>query len=266
MESSEIVELLREEIAGYGVLLGLFEEQQGHLFSRNVDKVLQTAALIDLRVAEASHCREAREQWLGAFACSKGEHSGSSLRKLLVFFPPEERPMLEACIDEIKIDAREYRLRERNRAPRFLSAVQAAERLQRLIVERLHADGDAVDARRAVIAKAPLFDAVGIGFERDFGILRDRPKRRDAIEHRAHRAAAHQRWRSAAEEDAADPGTCIPLHGLDRVQLAQDRVLPTRLAEALPHMGVKIAVWAFGRAKGPVDVNAEISGHRSVDG
>jgi len=113
MESSEIVELLREEIAGYGVLLGLFEEQQGHLFSRNVDKVLQTAALIDLRVAEAAHCREAREQWLGGFACSKGEHSGSSLRKLLVFFPPEERPMLEACIDEINRLIHQVRRRAR---------------------------------------------------------------------------------------------------------------------------------------------------------
>ena len=66
MESSEIVELLRDEIASYGTLLGLFEEQQNHLFSRNVDKVLHTAAMIDLRVdrkstrLNSSHVSESR--------------------------------------------------------------------------------------------------------------------------------------------------------------------------------------------------------------
>ena len=113
MESSEIVDLLRDEIASYGTLLGLFEEQQSHLFSRNVDKVLHTAAMIDLRVAEAAQCREAREGWLASFARSKGEHAGSSLRKLLEFFPLEERPMLEACIDEINRLIHQVRRRAR---------------------------------------------------------------------------------------------------------------------------------------------------------
>ena len=113
MESSEIAELLRDEIASYGTLLGLFEEQQNHLFSRNVDKVLHTAAMIDLRVAEAAQSREARERWLASFARSKGEHAGSSLRKLLGFFPLEERPMLEACIDEINRLIHQVRRRAR---------------------------------------------------------------------------------------------------------------------------------------------------------
>lgn len=113
MESSNIVGLLRDEIAGYGILLSLFEEQQGHLFSRNVDKVLQTAAIIDLRVSEASQCREARERWLAEFARTNGEHAGSSLRKLLAYFPAEERPLLEACIDEINRLIHQVRRRAR---------------------------------------------------------------------------------------------------------------------------------------------------------
>jgi len=101
MESSEIVLLLRQEMAGYGSLLALFDEQQGHLWRREVDKVLETAAIIDQQVIESSQYREARESFLVAFARSQGQPGGSTLRQLLPFFPADERPMLEAFIDEI---------------------------------------------------------------------------------------------------------------------------------------------------------------------
>ena len=101
MESSEIVLLLRQEMAGYGSLLALFDEQQGHLWRREVDKVLETAAIIDQQVVESSQYREARESFLVAFARSQGQPGGSTLRQLLPFFPADERPMLEAFIDEI---------------------------------------------------------------------------------------------------------------------------------------------------------------------
>jgi flagellar biosynthesis/type III secretory pathway chaperone len=101
MESSEIVTLLRQEMAGYGSLLALFDEQQGHLWRREVEKVLETAAIIDQQVIESSQYREARESFLVAFARSHGQPGGATLRQLLPFFPVDERPMLEAFIDEI---------------------------------------------------------------------------------------------------------------------------------------------------------------------
>ena len=101
MESSEIVSLLRQEMSSYGSLLALFDEQQGHLWRRNVDQVLHTAAIIDQQVLEAGQYREARETWLVSFARSHAQPGGSTLRQLLPFFPADERPMLEAFIDEI---------------------------------------------------------------------------------------------------------------------------------------------------------------------
>ena len=101
MESSEIVTLLRQEMSGYGSLLALFDEQQGHLWRRDVEKVLHTASIIDQQVVEAGQYRESRESWLVAFARAHGQPGGSTLRQLLPFFPADERPMLEAFIDEI---------------------------------------------------------------------------------------------------------------------------------------------------------------------
>ena len=101
MESSEIVALLRQEVVGYGGLLALFEEQQGHLWRREVDHVLKTAALIDLRVIESGQFRESREAWVNHFAQTHQQPAGASLRHLLPLFPAAERPMLEAFIDEI---------------------------------------------------------------------------------------------------------------------------------------------------------------------
>jgi len=100
-ESSEIVMLLRQEMAGYGSLLALFEEQQGHLWRRDVDKVLQTAAIIDQQVVEAGQYREARETALVGFARAHHRPAGSTLRQLLPVFPADEQPMFEAFIDEI---------------------------------------------------------------------------------------------------------------------------------------------------------------------
>ena len=56
--------------------------------------------------------------------------------------------------------------------------VQAAERLQSGVVERLHADRDAVDARGAIVAKTRRLDARRIGLERDLGVRRDGQCRR----------------------------------------------------------------------------------------
>jgi hypothetical protein len=90
MESSEIVSLLRQEMSGYGSLLALFDEQQGHLWRRDVDQVLHTAAIIDQQVIEAGQYREARETWLVAFARAHAQPGGSTLRQLLPLFPADE--------------------------------------------------------------------------------------------------------------------------------------------------------------------------------
>ena len=94
--------------------------------------------------------------------------------------------------------------RELHGAARLRHVMDAPERLQRGVVERLHAERDAVDAGGAIAAETLRLDAAGIGLQRDLGIGRDVPQSRDRIEHRADRAGLHQRGRAAAEEDAGD--------------------------------------------------------------
>ena len=76
--------------------------------------------------------------------------------------------------------------------------------LQVAVVQRLHAERDAVDAGGAVAAEALGLDRRRVGFQRDLDRRPARPVRRDGVEHGADRLRLHQRRRAAAEEDAGD--------------------------------------------------------------
>ena len=71
--------------------------------------------------------------------------------------------------------AESLRARRRPRASASSARMQAAERAEVVVVQRLHAERDAVDAGGAIAAEALRLDAGRIGFERDLGVRRDRP-------------------------------------------------------------------------------------------
>jgi flagellar biosynthesis/type III secretory pathway chaperone len=96
-----IAECLREEIADYGGLLHLFEEQQQHLFNRGADAVLRLANEIEAQARTLAECRSRREQAVAAFAEAHGRPRTSSLRSLLPLVEPDARPLLEALINEV---------------------------------------------------------------------------------------------------------------------------------------------------------------------
>jgi len=96
-----LVDFLRAELAGYGGLLALFDQQQGHLWRREVQSVSDTSQAIEELAAETARNREQRETWVMDFATSRGESADASLRQLLGYFPEEQRPLLTALIDEI---------------------------------------------------------------------------------------------------------------------------------------------------------------------
>ena len=95
------------------------------------------------------------------------------------------RPGIECLprpgVDQIERVAIEDRAGDRNRVERFLRRVQASELLQHGIVERLHAQRNAVDTGGAIAAEPRRFYARGIGLERDFDVWRDRPVLADTI-------------------------------------------------------------------------------------
>jgi len=63
--------------------------------------------------------------------------------------------------------------RHAERVERLARRMRASELGKRAVVERLHAERNAVDAGTAITAKARRLDARRIGLKRDFGIGRD---------------------------------------------------------------------------------------------
>src|SRR5690606_21273841 len=135
-------------------------------------------------------------------------------------------------------------------AERFFRRVQAAEEFQFPVVERLHAERETVDARRAVAAETLRLDAGRVRLERDFRALLHRPEGGDAFEHGTDRFGQHEGRRAAAEEDGAHGArTGQAAHVFE---LARQRARPARLVDIGDDVGIEIAVWAFRLAEGPV--------------
>lgn len=96
-----IADCLREELADYGGLLRLFEEQQVALFNRDADAVLALATEIEAHARTLAEARTRREAAVAAFADENGLPTTSSLRSMLPLIDPAPRPLLEALINEV---------------------------------------------------------------------------------------------------------------------------------------------------------------------
>jgi flagellar biosynthesis/type III secretory pathway chaperone len=92
---------LRTELAEYGALLGLFEEQQKNLFAREAAEVLRLAHAIEAQAHTLQTCRREREQRVSSFALAHGQPARATLRSLLPFCEAAARPLIEALIDEV---------------------------------------------------------------------------------------------------------------------------------------------------------------------
>lgn len=96
-----IAEALRTEIAGFGGLLNLFEEQQLSLFSRDTDRVLGLSTEIEEHTRQMAQFRVQREQVVAEFALANNQPANATLRSLLPFVQPAARPLLEALIGDV---------------------------------------------------------------------------------------------------------------------------------------------------------------------
>ena len=97
----QIAECLRTELAEYGGLLALFEEQQKLLFERDANEVLRLSAIIEQRVNSLQGCRSHREGVVAAFATAHAQPRKATLRSLLPFVDAVARPLIEALIAEV---------------------------------------------------------------------------------------------------------------------------------------------------------------------
>ncbi|MBI2814297.1 MAG: flagellar export chaperone FlgN [Opitutae bacterium] len=114
----EIVEALRAELAEYGGLLALFDEQQRALFAREAGEVLRLSAVIERQVGGVSRCRQRRESLVALLARALGQPDRATLRSLLPLIEPTARPLLEALIAEV--NRLLHRVRRQNRQNHLL--------------------------------------------------------------------------------------------------------------------------------------------------
>ena len=96
-----IADRLRQELADYGGLLHLFEQQQRSLFDRDPEAVIHFSGEIVAQARVLAECRVRREQAVVAFAAERGQPETSSLRSLLPLSAGEARPLIEALINEV---------------------------------------------------------------------------------------------------------------------------------------------------------------------
>jgi flagellar biosynthesis/type III secretory pathway chaperone len=96
-----IAEALRSELADYGGLLHLFEQQQRSIFARDPDSVLNVTLAIETQARTLASTRRRREEVVASFALRNDRPANSTLRSLLPFVVTEARPLLEALIDEV---------------------------------------------------------------------------------------------------------------------------------------------------------------------
>jgi len=128
-----IAECLRAELADYGGLLHLFEEQQRALFDRNPDDVLRLANEIEVQARTVGHSRCHREQAVAAFAEAHSKPATSTLRAMLPLIEPDARPLLEALINEVNTLLHRVRRTSRHNHTLLSRAVEVhQETLQQL--------------------------------------------------------------------------------------------------------------------------------------
>lgn len=128
-----IAACLRDELADYGGLLYLFEQQQQCIFDRDAESVLRLSGEIEQQARMLSECRGRRERAVAAFAELHGCDLRRSLRSLLPHIEPDARPLVLALVNEV--NALLHRLRRVNRHNHSLLA--RAVDTHRDVLERL---------------------------------------------------------------------------------------------------------------------------------
>jgi len=96
-----IADCLRQELADYGGLLHLFEQQQQSLFDRDPNAVMGLGIAIEEQARSVAGCRQRREQAVASFAEERGQPRTSTLRALLPLIEENARPLIEALVDEV---------------------------------------------------------------------------------------------------------------------------------------------------------------------
>jgi flagellar biosynthesis/type III secretory pathway chaperone len=96
-----LAECLRGEIAEYGTLLNLIEDQHKLIFLRDPAAIVRLNPTLQAQVETLHACRGRREQATQAFAAAHAQPEARTMRALLPLVAAEARPLLAALMAEI---------------------------------------------------------------------------------------------------------------------------------------------------------------------
>ena len=147
--------------------------------------------------------------------------------------------------------------RERDGLLRLPVVVRAAEGLELGVVVRLHADGDAVEARAAQPHEHGQRHGVGVGLKRDLRVAADVEAAVDLGEDLREPAGAEERGRAAAKIDGIDLIAGRALRRLTDVEDDGIEIPVHQIPAARAGDGIEITVFAFAPAERDMDVDAE---------
>ncbi|MNO85271.1 hypothetical protein D3C76_766420 [compost metagenome] len=125
--------------------------------------------------------------------------------------------------------------------------MDAAEGLELVGLEALHADGQAVDAEPAVVGELGLLEGAGVGFQGDLDVRLEADFPLQAFQNATQRGRGEQAGGAAAEEDRGQPA---PMHMRQVcMQVGDQRGDVFVLRQLRPGgVGVEVAVRAFAHA------------------
>src|SRR5579863_126145 len=137
--------------------------------------------------------------------------------------------------------------------------MDATEGCESRRIETLRAEGDARNARAAVLAEYAALDRARVCFQRDLGIRREPQLRTRALEHAADGARREQARGPAAEEHRAHLAAAD--RGRLRGKIARETLHIGLFGEfPVQRVGVEIAVRALAHAPGKVHVERQRRG------
>jgi len=96
----ELADALRDELAEYGGLLSILDQQRDAITGRNADTMVELGDEIRRQTASARHFSCVREEVCARLAKAAGCSPDSTERDLLKLMPAEARSMFESLIDE----------------------------------------------------------------------------------------------------------------------------------------------------------------------
>lgn len=153
-EWETIAQCLRTELADYGGLLNLFEEQQRSDRSRDPQTVLRFATRIESQARLVAQSRNRREQAVADFAGENGRPPTSSLRAMLSLIEPDARPLLKALITEVNLLLHRVRRASRHSHSLLTRAVEVHHETLQHLRPQTAAKATSASGRLAVAAHA----------------------------------------------------------------------------------------------------------------